>query len=122
MKKKSKFFKRHNDYRHTLTSDVLENLGFKKAIGSLLKNEVWRISVPYYHYQIQVEIMDLPIDNGNCGILSLYMPEEKDVDVSNGYGKRKYVTFKEQTIPVAYHVHTPERLYQLITVLTYRCA
>ncbi len=120
--KKKKFSFSYNDYKHTLTPEILKNLGFTKAIDSLLNNEVWRIKVPYYHSIIQIELHDLPISNPNCGILSLHTPEEKNVEVYGSGNRKKLMTFKEQTTPIAWYVHTPERLHQLITVLTYQCA
>ena len=117
-----KLSKRNIDYRHTLTPEILKGLGFKKAKCNLLGNEVWRLSLPYYSYVIQVELHDYPVTNPNCGILSLYTPEEKNVEVYQSNGRKKLMNFKEQNFRIAHYVHTPERLRQLITVLTYQCA
>jgi hypothetical protein len=101
-----------------LTDGTLQRLGFSVAVDSM-GFQVWRITVPYYPKTIQISInTDLPRTNPNCGVFSLYSPEQT-VDGIDTLGNPETITFPERTENVAWHVDTCERLYKLIQIITY---
>lgn len=101
-----------------LTDETLQRLGFSVAVDSM-GFQVWRINVPYYHKVIQVSINpDLPRTNPNCGVFSLYTPQQV-VDGVDAEGNPEQITFPESTTNVAWYVDTCERLYSLIQIITH---
>ncbi len=119
---------------HPLNPEVLLRLGFEEVEIKMGKNwtkKGWRLKVPYYAFQIQVELGDYPADNPNCGIVSIHSPKEeagaipddlvKKIDWTADDMKRAAaytVTLPEWTQPIAWHVHTPERLKHIIVALS----
>lgn len=102
-----------------LTENVLKGLGFINCgISNHGISDVWRIKLPYYNSQIQVELGDYPKSNPNCGIVSLF-DEKLIVDSYTSKGKKTKITFPERCIPIAWYVDNPERLQQIIVSLTH---
>lgn len=128
-----------------LTSEILCSLGFRGEGRDITNHPAYRLSVAisnelehYYHYEIQIVLMDLPETNPNSGILSLHDPGIKDahciVEEHDGSEKAdfvlweskeeglkggiKYISFPDRTIPIAWHVTTLERLNSIYVALT----
>lgn len=115
-----------------LTEEILRNLGFEEATEkSIIGGTLWRIKYPYYAYQFQIELADYPDDNPNCGVLSLYSPEQDTSAIPDDlydkehwepgdYERAKTFTIKipKTEVHIAWHVNTPERLYAIIQSLT----
>lgn len=131
-----------------LTFEVLMKLGFHCEGKDITDKPAFRLKIKHnsrsfkngYNYELQIVLGDYPESNPNSGIISLHQPELKDMhcqtwEKDNGQkeskkidfiqwreggqvGGIKYVTFKEQTIPIAWHVTTLERLNQIYTALT----
>ena len=90
-----------------LNAEGLLSLGFTAhAKGS---KTVYRIRpCMYYPHQLEIELRThLPHENGNSGVLSIFLPE------LNLEGK----SFPERTQPIAWSVTTYKRLRKIITSL-----
>ncbi len=106
-------------YITSLTEEILQNLGFNDAglERKTSKNKIWRVKFPYYAFHIQVVLKDLPSNNPNCGVVSIYMPPGNAIGF-NKKGKKKLIHFKELNQPIAWYVDSTERLKQIIISLT----
>lgn len=101
-----------------LTEEYLLAIGFKRIVDKKsYPSKKYRLMVPYYPFQIQVTLGNYPKNNGNCGIVYIYHPEEI-VDSYTTKGRKTAVKFKELEQPIAYYVDTPERLRNIIISLT----
>jgi hypothetical protein len=115
---KGKKFKAAFHREEFLTDETLQRLGFTVAVDSM-GFQVWRIKIPYYYKTIQIRINpDLPRTNPNCGVFSLFTPQET-IDGVNAQGEPEQLTTPEQTTNVAWYVDTCERLYTLIQTITH---
>lgn len=123
-------FYKINFMRCTLTKEILQKIGFYDSGEKMITDEIkWRLKVPYYSYEIQVVLGNYSFNNPNSGVLSLYNEEKKAKTYKSIKGKGKYkdfhkiveeyITLPKREFVVAYYVNTPERLKQLISVLTY---
>lgn len=131
-----------------LTFELLMKLGFHCEGKDIINHPVYRLKINHngrrfkngYHFELQISLGDYPESNPNSGIVSLHQPEMKDMHcqtwekdkgqkeskkidfiqwrVDGQVGGIKYVTCKESTIPIAWHVTTLERLNQIYTSLT----
>lgn len=131
-----------------LTFEILMKLGFHSEGKSITDNPTYRLKIYknnknfkyWYSWEIQIELGNYPASNPNSGIVSIYQPELKDQhcqtwEKDNGQkeskkidfiqwreggqvGGIKYITFREKTIPIAWHVTTLERLNQIYVSLT----
>lgn len=113
------FGQKNKLYLHMkITEKGLKGLGFKLAKDKgITGRNLWRLKVPYYPYQIQMELGDYDSSNPNCGILSLYEPPTKAVMFKSN-GKKKKLKLEEFCRPIAWHVDTHNRLYNIIQSLT----
>src|SRR5687768_14564184 len=101
-----------------LTEKILKRLGYRKCGKDVAGGRIWRITPPYYSFDIQVVLGDYPANNPNCGVVSVFDRARKEVGY-NRKGKRKKIKFKEMTQPIAWYVDTPERLHQIVVALTH---
>lgn len=102
-----------------LTEEILLDMGWKEGID-YIGNKVFRLKMPFYHDLFQIELnpeLNGRRTNPNCGILSLYHPEMKDVEV---YGNRRtrIMNFPARETRIAHYVDTYARLMLIINVLT----
>ena len=120
-----------NDPRITLTERHLLGLGFKEVKIKDDHRPGYRIKLPYYPFEIQVTLGNYPISNPNCGIVAIYSPEQEASGIPKYLYKKKVwnardhkkadnyrIKMPEWTQNVAWYVHTPERLMQIIVALT----
>lgn len=130
-----------------LTHELLSDLGFVGQGKSVTGKPLYRLEWEKNRYQLQVELNDYPEPNGNNGIVSIYYPELKDEHVLSWDDKKqkgipwdrkvkskrvdfiqsedddhiygiKYITFPENSHPIAHNVTTLERLNAIYTALT----
>lgn len=114
-----------------LTEKTLIKLGFEHTDKDRLDRNVYRLKVPNYYFQIQVVLGDYPASNPNCGIVSIYSPEEMVSAIPKDlYKKEKWtikdkkraknykIKFPELIQPIAWYVNTNKRLRAIISSLT----
>jgi hypothetical protein len=122
-----------------ITKEKLIEWGFVESDKDrFIGDPIYRKKVPshekvgHYHFQIQITLKpQYGASNPNCGILSIHSPSEecgaippdlynkkkwskKDEERANGYT----VTLEEMTQPIAWYVHTEERVKELYHALT----
>lgn len=104
----------------TLTKELVEHLVFQKISerkGRFFDESVWRHKPLYYNFHIQLKLTTLLKDNPNCGIISLYSPEEV-IEVYDKLGRKRKMKIPEMNQPIAWYVSTSERLRAIIISLT----
>lgn len=100
-----------------LREEDLIRMGYKKVGKDILGENIYRLKLPYYMYQIQVVLGPYPKSNPNCGIVSIYSPPE-EVEGYTITGKKKIYKIKEKIQPIAWYVDTPEKLFNIVVSLT----
>lgn len=127
-----------------LTTQKLIDYGFRGEGKGITNNPLYRLEIEKHSYQFQVELGNYPTSNPNCGIVSLYFPEEKDVHCAT-YEKKvnskkigqkpkridyieseddyyfygiKYISLIERQVHIAWYVSTTERLEAIVKALT----
>lgn len=122
-----------------LTPDILYKMGFGgEGKSRHLNRPLYRKKIEGYPFELQMELGDYPPENGNSGILSLYMPPVRDMhlytsqDIGEGKidyidwtdaeagveGGIKYITDHGMNQPIAWSVTTVDRLAALIRAIT----
>jgi hypothetical protein len=101
-----------------LTEQWLIDNDFENAGTDSVDIRRYRKDYSGYPFTIQITIGDYPSDNPNCGIVSIYMPEEKNMPAPTNDDLKNTIDFPEINQPIAWFVDTVERLEFIIDALT----
>lgn len=102
-----------------LTDEYLLNNDYELISKDDYNRRIYRRNYIGYPFIIQVELNDYPQTNPNCGILSIYMPEEKDMPFPTNDDPNHKIDWPELNQPIAWHLYTIDRLHIIVDALTY---
>lgn len=102
-----------------IDEEGLKRLGFYLAEEKDNLRNIWRLKVPYYHYEFQIVLGNYHSTNPNCGVVSLYDPAGEAVGFTQK-GKKKMYKYPGFCRPIAWHVDTFDRLHIIIQALSHR--